>query len=368
MNIIPCKKLLLITIAFVLFQSQTVSYAQTFEHTIDSLLQQKYQPTAPGAVFLIAQKGKVLYKKSFGLANLELDVPMKPEFVFEIGSMTKQFTAVSILMLAEKGKLKLEDEITKFIPGYPVHGKKITVHHLLTHTSGIKDYTKMKALNDIAQTDLTPAALIDFFKNEPMDFDPGEQYKYDNSGYVILGYIIELVSGQRYADFVEENIFKKAKMTSSFYADSRKLIKNRVSGYHNKDGYVNARHISFTLPYASGSLMSNVEDMLKWQNALTNNLLVSKNTIDMAFTNYTLHNGDKIDYGYGWQIKEINGLPDREHGGSIFGFKSMGVYVPGEDLYVIGLNNCDCNSPTEITKQIASIALEDSKKAGYDRN
>ncbi|MBK8608511.1 MAG: beta-lactamase family protein [Chitinophagaceae bacterium] len=368
MKIIPGKKIFLVILAFVIFQFQTVSYAQSFDQKIDSLLQVKYQPASPGAVFLIAQKGKMLYKKAFGLANLELNVDMKPDHIFEIGSITKQFTAVSILMLVEKGKLNLQDEITKFIPDYPAHGKKITVHHLLTHTSGIKDYTKMKALNDISQNDLTPLELIDFFKNEPMDFDPGEQFKYCNSGYVILGYIIESLSGQSYAGFVEDNIFKKAGMMSSFYANSGQLIKNRVSGYHKKDSYVNARHISFTLTYAAGSLMSNADDMLTWQNALSNNLLVNENTINQAFANYKLNNGNHINYGYGWFIKDINGIPDREHGGSIFGFKSMAVYLPGEDIYVIGLNNCDCNSPTEITKQIASLALENSMKSENRRN
>jgi len=351
-------KHLLVAITILVSQSQSITFAQTFELRVDSLLETKYQPAAPGAVFLIAQNGNIIYRKAFGLANLELNVSMKPDNVFEIGSMTKQFTAISILMLTEKGKLNLDDEITKFIPSYPTNGNKVTIHHLLTHTSGIKNYTRMKALRNISKQDLTPIELIDFFKNEPMDFVPGEQFKYNNSGYIILGYIIELLSGQSYASFVEENIFKKVGMTSSFYASRRKIIKNRTSGYHNRNGYINARHISFTLPYASGSLMSNADDMLKWQEALKNNKLISKNMIDKAFTNYTLNNGDHINYGYGWHMREIDGTPSREHGGSIFGFKSMGVYVPSEDLYVIGLNNCDCNSPTEITKKIAALAID----------
>jgi CubicO group peptidase (beta-lactamase class C family) len=266
-------------------------------------------------------------------------------------------------MLAEQGKLRVDDEITKFIPDYPTQGHKITLHHLLTHTSGIKSFTSMKGLNDIAKMDLTPLELIGFFKNETMDFAPGEQFKYNNSGYVILGYVIEMVSGQAYADFVGEHIFKKLEMTASQFASHRKVIQKRASGYQKRTGYLNARQISFSIPYASGSLMSSIDDMYAWQEAMNNNKLINNETKNKAFTNYTLNNGTRINYGYGWHLKTIEGLSTREHGGSIFGFKSMGVYVPEQDIYVIGLNNCDCNSPTKITRQIAELAIKaDFKK------
>jgi CubicO group peptidase (beta-lactamase class C family) len=349
----------LFTLLTVLFLSSTsVNYAQNLESKIDSLLLAKYMADAPGADFLIARHGEIIYKKAFGLANVELNVPMKTDHVFEIGSMTKQFTAISILMLLEKGKLNLNDEITKYIPDYPTHGHKITIHHLLTHTSGIKSFTSMKGINEIANKDLTPIELINFFKNETMDFAPGDEFKYNNSGYVILGHIIEATSGQTYADFVEEHIFKQLEMTASQYASHKKVIQRRTSGYRDKGGYVNARHISFTIPYASGSLMSSVDDMFIWQEAIKNNVLISKKTTEKAFTNYTLNNGEPINYGYGWHLKTDDGIARWEHGGSIFGFKSMGVYLPAEDIYVIGLTNCDCNSPTKITRQIAELVIK----------
>ncbi|MFI1745756.1 serine hydrolase domain-containing protein [Thalassobellus sediminis] len=351
-------KYLLIVITVLSFSSQPIIHAQTLEHKIDSLLQKKYPPNTPGATFLISKKGNIIYKKAFGLSNLELNLPMHTENVFEIGSMTKQFTAISILILVEKGKLNLNDEITKFIPDYPTNGHKITVHHLLTHTSGIKNFTSTKGLNAISKQDLKPLELIDFFKNEPIDFIPGEKFKYNNSGYIILGYIIEKITGHSYSDFIEEQIFKKSGMTSSQYASHRNVIQNRASGYHNKGGYINNRQISYTLPYASGSLMSTVNDMFKWQEALKNNLLINKETTKKVFTNYTLNNGEYINYGYGWHIKSINNNRIFEHGGSIFGFKAMGVYLPDLDIYVIGLNNCDCNSPTKITRKIAELATE----------
>jgi len=332
-------------------------YTQNLESKIDKLLESKYKPDQPGATALVAKDGKVIYRKAFGNANLELDVEMKPENVFEIGSMTKQFTAVSILMLLEQNKLNLDDEITKFIPDYPTQGKTIKVHHLLNHTSGIKSYTSMQSFMKLARNDMSPSELIDVFKNEPMDFDPGEKYLYNNSAYIILGYIIEKLSGQTYADFVEKNIFKKINMNSSHYGSMTKLIENRANGYQKRDGYVNADYLSLTLPYAGGSLMSNVDDMLKWQQALNNNIFIKKETIAKAFTNYTLNNSKKINYGYGWSHNLIHDTPTIEHGGGIFGYTTMGVYVPDEDVYVVVLTNCNCNSPTEVAVKIAALTI-----------
>lgn len=337
--------------------SNSVLFAQDLDRKIDSLITSKFKPENPGAVFMAVKKGKVIYRKAFGMANLEFDISMKPEFVFEIGSMTKQFTAVSILMLAEQGKLKLNDEITKFIPDYPTNGNRIAIHHLLTHTSGIKDFTSMKEIKDIARRDISPKELVDFFKNEPVDFKPGEQFKYCNSGYVLLGYIIEIASGKTYQEFVNHNIFEKLGMTDTYYASHERIIKNRVSGYRDKEGYVNATYISFSIPYASGSIMSSVDDMLKWQNAIDANVLLNSISTEKVFTNYKLNNGANIDYGYGWHIKELNKKLVREHGGSIFGFKTMGIYEPTEQIYVVGLSNCDCNSPTALTRDIASLLI-----------
>jgi len=353
------KKIKLIKLFSIgLFCFLSFGYSQNLTSKIDALLETKFKTNGPGATALVTKNGKVIYRKAFGKANLELDVSMVPENVFQIGSMTKQFTAVSILMLLEQGKLTLDDDITTYIPDYPTHNKSITIHHLLTHTSGIKSYTSMRGLREIARKDLEPLELIDFFQNEPMDFNPGEKYKYNNSGYIILGYIIEKISGVSYAEFVETNIFKKINMSSSLYGSKSKIIKNRASGYQKRSDYRNTTYISLTLPYAAGSIMSTVDDLLKWQQAISNNTLLKPKTIKKAFTNYTLNNGTKINYGYGWNINEINGIPTLEHGGSIFGFKSMGVYIPSENVYVVVLSNCDCNSPTTTALKIAALAID----------
>ena len=202
--------------------------------------------------------------------------------------MTKQFTAIAILMLEEQGKLSTNDTINKYIPDYP-NGDKITIHHLLTHTSGIKDFTKMKSLREIAQKEMTPKMMVDFFKNEVVDFAPGEKFDYNNSGYVLLGYILELVSGETYEDFIEKHIFQKLGMNQSSYATDRQIVINRAYGYQKKEsGYVNRTVINFSVPFSSGSLMSTLNDMLKWQDALNKNMLLKAENSQKAFQKNTI--------------------------------------------------------------------------------
>jgi len=169
----------------------------------------------PGYAVLIQKNGKTIYEKAIGMANLENSVPLTPNHIFRIGSITKQFTAVAILQLMEQGKLKLDDEITKFIPDYPTHGQKITIQHLLNHTSGIKSYTSMESWDsEVRKKDFTPETLIDLFKDEPMDFNPGEEFRYNNSGYILLGYIIEVITGDSYENYIEltEDLVKLLKI------------------------------------------------------------------------------------------------------------------------------------------------------------
>jgi CubicO group peptidase (beta-lactamase class C family) len=339
-----------------LFSLATIQ-AQDLTSQVDEYLLSHSDPNAPGASVLIAKDGKAIYKKAVGMANLELNVPLSTDNVFEIGSITKQFTAVSILMLEEQGKLQIEDDITKYIPDYPTHGKTITIHHLLNHTSGIKSYTSMESFMKQARTDMTPTELIDVFKNEPMDFDPGEKYQYNNSGYILLGHIIELVSGQSYAEFIQDNIFSKLDMKNSYYGSMKKIIKNRASGYQDRNGFVNADYLSLTLPYAAGSIMSTVDDLLIWQNAISANKLIKRSSLEKAIKGSTLNSGEKITYGYGWINGSLNGSETIEHSGGIFGYVTNGIFLPKENMYVIGLSNCDCSNVGEITTKIAAMAI-----------
>lgn len=322
-------------------------------------LQNTFDSKKPGATALIAINGKVVYRDAVGLADMELQVPMRSDMVFEIASITKQFTAVAILMLAEQGKLSLSDSVTRFIPDYPTQNKLITIHHLLTHTSGIRSYTDMPGLNLIMRDDYTPIELIDYFKNEPMDFLPGDKYRYNDSGYILLGRIIELISGNSYANFIESMIFKPLGMSDSYYASNSKVIPKRAKGYQHKDTVVNADYLSKTLPYAAGSLMSTVDDLYKWNRAIRSNTLISASSKAKAFTNHKLNNGENTNYGYGWEVSALNKSVKISHSGGIIGYVTNSIYLPEDDVFVAVFTNCNCleNEPVNVSNKMLGMVL-----------
>ncbi len=329
----------------------------------DAIFQQAYTNNSPGAAILIAKGDKILYRKAFGMANLELKVQMKPETVFQLASITKQFTGVAIMMLVEQGKFSLRDPLSKFISDFP-RGNEITIHHLLNHSSGIKSYTNLPEFRTKTRMDMTPEEIIQFFKNLPLEFNPGEKYGYSNSGYLLLGFIIEQLSGMSYGDFIQKNIFDKLGMKHSYYADSYKIIPNRASGYQLYEGkYENAEYMSTTIPYAAGSLMSTIDDMFLWSKAIRNNLLISESSKRIAFTNHRLTNGKPTNYGYGWAINEIAGISTIEHAGGINGFTTSGIYVPDSNIYSIVLTNIDDGKGPESSNiKIVSTLLGKSIK------
>lgn len=335
------------------------AFSQDPGDQFDKLVQETYRPDGPGVAVQVVRDGKVLYRKAFGMANLELGVPMSPDNVFRIGSVTKQFTAAAILQLMEQGKLSLQDDLTKFIPDYPTHGKKITVEHLLTHTSGIASYTEMKQWTpEVQRKDFTPTELIDFFKNEPMDFEPGTKWNYSNSGYILLGYIIEKVSGQSYADYISEHIFKPLGMLHSCYGNVEPLIKGRASGYsQNGSGYENAPYLSMTQPYAAGSLASTVEDLCIWTQALHSGKVIKPESLKKAITPCILPDGTNTHYGFGLQTGNLLGSPTVEHSGGIHGFLSDLIYLPKENACVAILTNCNCLAPQDLGAKLAALAI-----------
>lgn len=331
----------------------------TLSAEFDKICTEKFPADGPGGAVLVAKGDRILYHKAFGMHDLESQTPLKPDMVFRIASVTKQFTAVAILQLVQQGKIALQDEITRFIPDYPTHGKKITVEHLLNHTSGIKSYTSMPLWTPaVHKMDFTPTALINFFKDQPMDFDPGTQYAYNNSGYILLGYIIEQVSGMTYAEYVEKKVFKPAGMKQSFYENKPRPIPNWANGFQRADGgnYEPAAALSMTQPYAAGSLASTVEDLYRWTRAVHAGKVVPKDLLKKAQTPTILPDGTDTRYGYGWIMGYVLNSPTIEHDGGIHGFLSTLIYLPKEDVCVAILTNCDCNSPGETAAQLAALA------------
>ncbi|MFZ0749972.1 MAG: serine hydrolase, partial [Pyrinomonadaceae bacterium] len=327
--------------------------------SIDEILTQAYKPNEPGAAVIVVKDGKVVFRKGYGMANLELGVPVQPDMVFRLGSITKQFTAVAILMLVEQGKLSLDDDLTKFLPDYPTKGQKITITHLLTHTSGVKPYTSLPEWLAMWRKDMPLNELIALFKDKPMDFAPGERYAYNNSAYVLLGAIIEKASGQSYADFVEKNIFAPLGMTHSFYDNTARVFPRRVNGYSKpKDEWLNAAYLSMTQPHAAGSLASSVDDLALWDAALYTDKLVKQETLKRAWTSAKLNSGRLTGYGFGWSLNSYEGHPTIEHGGGINGFSTHAVRMPDDRVYVAVLTNKDTGGPGpgRITFRIAALA------------
>lgn len=324
----------------------------------DKLLAEEFKLDEPGAAVLVSRNGQIIYKKAFGMANLELNTPMQVDNVFWIASIGKQFTAVAILQLMEQGKLNLQDEITKFIPDYPTQGNKITIEHLLTHTSGIHNFSGMDDPEKKLALECTPNEVIDFFKNLPMRFSPGTKWEYSNSGYFLLGYIIEKVTGKSYGGYLEENFFKPLGMTNSFYANDTRIIKNRVGTYSLGDkGFENSKHRNITHVFSAGAIQSTVEDFFKWHQAVHSYKLVKKETLDKAFTRYRLTDGNETDYGYGWRLGYVYENHSIWHGGLITGFGTMELYLPKEDVFVVVFSNCDCKYPKDIALKLAAFVI-----------
>jgi len=327
--------------------------------TIDAAIAPHYKNSEPGATVIVTRDGKTVLRKAYGMADVAAKVKMRPEMTLRLGSITKQFTATAILLLAEEGKLKLSDPITTFLPDYPMQGKTITIEHLLTHTSGIVNYTSKPDYVGGMTRDLTPAAMIDSFKNDPLDFEPGTRMSYSNSGYFLLGAIIEKVSGQSYARFVEQRIFKPLGMTHTAYEGSERVKPGRAAGHSmGEGGFKAAAPLSMTQPYAAGSLVSTVDDLAKWDAAISAGKLLKRENWNRAMTAYQLADGKPTGYGYGWAIGALRGTPLISHGGAINGFSTFALRLPEKKVYVAVLGNSDGGliPPEFVAQKAAAIA------------
>ncbi|HEY8019807.1 MAG TPA: serine hydrolase, partial [Thermoanaerobaculia bacterium] len=327
---------------------------------LDRLLAASYPAAEPGAAVLVERGGQVILRKGYGMANLELCVPVRPEMVFRIGSITKQLTAMAILRLAAEGKLALDDEVGKLLPGYPSHGRRITLENLLTHTSGIPNYTDFPAWKKIWRERHTPSEIIDSFKDEPLDFAPGERWRYDNSGYVLLGAILEKVTGRPYTDWMAETLLRPLGMTSTVVGDSAAVVPGRVTGYQGTPGhYVNAESLTSANPYADGAFLSTVDDVARWSRGLDAGALVRKDLLERMLTPYRLKDGRSTNYGYGWELWSYEGHRVEEHDGILNGFKAELLRMPDDRLLVVILsNNLDHQpSPAMLAIEIAAMAI-----------
>lgn len=329
---------------------------------IDRFLTEEYPKNEPGAAVLIAKDGEVVFEKAYGLSSLKPKKKLKTDMVFQIASMSKQFVSAAVLQLVQKGAIKLDEPIQTYVPYYPEKTYPVTVHHLLSQTSGIPEYFDVDESEfELLARDYTPKQLIDFYKNEPLIFRPGERYHYSSSNYPLLGLAIENVTGLSLRDYLEKTIFDPLGMhaTSLWYRDDTKA-KQIVTGYAEKNGsFVKGPEISSTAIYAPGGIVSNVKDQWKWYKALRDKSTISEYVIDQLITEKRTTSGEGTAYGYGFAIKELQGKATYQHSGILFGFTSTAMFVPEPDVFVCILSNTKFDRTEELSNYCASVMMGD---------
>ncbi len=325
---------------------------------VDDLVQgeMRRQPI-PGLALEIIQNGQPVKTCAYGLANLEWQSPATPDTVFEIGSITKQFTAAGILLLAQEGKLSVDDKISRYLQDTPQTWTNITLRHLLTHTSGIKNYTALEGFELTRR--LTQSQFIRKMGGYPLDFPPGDKWSYCNSGFNLLGYIIENVSGQGYWPFMHQRIFGLLAMSSTTNRHPRTVIPRRASGYEtNRAGQLINRDYDLTDVFSAGEIVSTVGDLAKWNAALDAQKLLAPATEQLMWTPVRLNGGQTHPYGFGWFLDPLQGHQNIGHSGSTSGFSASIQRFPKDGLAVIVLTNSDeMGVATKLAKAIALIYL-----------
>lgn len=323
---------------------------------IDVYMNDKFPANEPGGVVLVARDENVIFRKAYGLANTETILENTPETIFRIGSITKQFTSTAILKLVAEGKISLEDPVTKFFPDYPMGDKPITIQHLLTHTSGIKSYTSLPEIvgsKESKERAYTVDEMINAFKTKTKDFAPGDSYLYNNSGYFLLGAIIEKVTGMSWGKYVEDNLLIPIGMKSTYFNDLN--IKGEAAGYYKIKRSFDKSHIVHpTASYAAGAIASTVDDLWKWNKAVFSGKVVKLHLLEKAWTPVMLNDKSTRQYGFGWQFRDLGTSRVIGHGGTIDGYQAFAWYVPDSKTFVVLSNNMAAN-PTEYTGKILEL-------------
>lgn len=352
-------------LVFLLFW-EPLSYAQTGSLTekVDQLFVSWDKPDSPGCALGIIHDGKLIYARGYGMANLEHNIPITSKSVFRIGSTSKQFTAMCLVLLEDEGKLSLDDSLSKFFPQMPDYAENVTIRHLIHHTSGIRDYLTLAEIAGMRDDDyFSDAEVVDLLaRQKELNFRPGEEHLYSNSGYFLLSQIIKKASGKSLREYAEEKIFQPLGMTNThFHDDHTKIVKNRASGYapQKGGGFV----ISMTtLPMTGdGGVFTSVEDLFFWDLNFYDNRLGKSGQalIEKIQTPGVLNSGKKLDYAFGLGIGEHKGLRIVSHGGAFVGFRADMLRFPDQRFSVICLANLSTFNPSVMVKRVADIYLAD---------
>jgi len=343
------------------------------EVAVDALVAQALKTTgAAGLSVAIARRGEVVLAKGYGLADVEFDVKADVDTMFRIGSVTKQFTAALVMRLVEQKKLALDDDLSKYVPDFPLQGHKVTIRQLLDHTSGIPSYT------DIGEEwakkwplELTHEELLALVKDKPFDFEPGTKWAYNNTGYYLLGMVIEKVSSKSYGQWIVSEISKPLGLDRTRRDSNVDIIKNRAQGYGIErtlvgSKLVNDQVLGTNQPGAAGMLLSTARELVRWQMALTTGKVVSAESFARMRTATILPDGKDTGYGFGLMIDDLAGHARVQHGGGIFGFNSMLAWYPDDDLHIAVISNGEPISSSKIADDLVWIALGTEPPAAKD--
>ncbi|MEO6327070.1 MAG: serine hydrolase [Thermoanaerobaculia bacterium] len=324
------------------------------------LAQQLEKRSIPGLSVAVIRNGKVELAKGYGSASLELAVPAGPQTVYEIGSVTKMFTATAVLQQMEDGKLGLDDLVSRYVSGLPSGWSRVTLRHLLTHTSGIKSFTSVPKFQKEVEKDYTPRELVALVEGTPLEFLPGERWSYSNTGYALLGMVLEQVSGKPYGTLLEERIFRPLKMTSTRVNDRASIIKNRAAGYTlEQDKLQNPVPTRLSQAFGAGTLVSTVTDLALWDAALSSEKLLKASSLAQMWTPARLADGSEATYGFGWGVNAVAKHRVLTHGGGISGFGADFLRFPDDKVTVIVLMNTDSAPPEKIAAGVAALYLPD---------
>jgi CubicO group peptidase (beta-lactamase class C family) len=350
-------RVLFATLIIGCFVSSAWAQTQEIDKEVDKFVQASiHQQKIPGLALAVMRDGRIIKAQGYGLANVELNVPVSPQTIFQSGSMGKQFTATGVMMLVEEGKIRLDDKVAQYFPGAPETWTRMTIRNLLTHTSGIKSYTG----GDVDyRRDYTEEDLLKILETLPFDFAPGDKWSYSNSGYMLLGILIHKVSGKFYGDFLQERIFRPLGMTTTRVISEQDIIPNRAAGYRLVKGELkNQQWVSPSLnTTADGALYFTVLDLAKWDAALYTEKLLKRSSFDEMWTPVKLNDGKTHPYGFGWRLHDVRGHRVIEHGGAWQGFTTGISRYVDDKLTVVALTNLDSrhSRPDEIIQGVAGL-------------
>ncbi|MCL3780195.1 serine hydrolase [Prolixibacteraceae bacterium JC049] len=355
------KKLLFILSVITL--SFNTSAQNNYSQKIDSIFSQFNKPNTPGCAVGVIKDGQLIFVKGYGVANLEYNIPITPNTIFRICSTSKQFTAASILRLAEQNKLHLNDKLSKFFPAFPEYANSITIQHLINHTSGLKDYLDLVHLKGYSDDYYYEDKEVEkwLINQKTLNFTPGDQFQYSNSGYWLLAQIIEKVAKMNLADFAQQQFFEPLGMTDThFHNNNKRIVKNRAYGYspNNEEGYeTNTTQLNII---GDGGLFTTINDLKKWDDAFYHNMVMNTAFKELMIKQGVLNNGNKISYASGLSVSEVNDIKIVSHAGSFVGYNAELIRVPKERFSVIVLSNRADVNPTVLSVRIMRIFLKDT--------